>query len=63
MYTTLGIMILAWTVISIGWFLKNMGYPHRKEGWIDWILLLPTLLIAYMFRAMVLVFDIFKRND
>ena len=56
-------MILIWTVISIGWFLKHMGDKHRKENWIDWILLIPTLIIAYMFRAMVSVFDIFKRND
>lgn len=63
MYTTIGIMILIWTVISIGWFLKHMGDKQRKENWIDWILLIPTLIIAYMFRAMVSVFDIFKRND
>ena len=63
MYTTLGIMILIWTVISIGWFLKHMGDYQRKENWIDWILVIPALIIAYMIGAIATVIHLVKRKD
>lgn len=37
--------IIMWTIISVVFFIRLMGYNFRNEQWYDFIVLIPTLLI------------------
>lgn len=58
---TLG--ILFWTILSITWFLRNMGNKFREDKWYDYLLSPPVLIIAYMIGAIATVIDLVKRKD
>lgn len=41
--------ILLYTVISVGFFVYNVGNKFREERWYDWPLMPPVLVIIYTF--------------
>jgi len=39
---------LIWLIMSVFWFLRNVGEKYIKDTWIDYIIYLPLTIILYL---------------
>lgn len=62
MVVEITLVILAWTILSIGWFVKFMGQYQRTDKWYDYILSPPVLIIAHLIGAIARLIHAVKRR-
>lgn len=51
----LGLIILLWIIIGTYWFIKNLGNKHKKDTWIDWVLITPLLPVLGLFGMIMFI--------
>ena len=50
--------ILIYTGLSFWFFLSVLAYPHRNQKWYDYPLMIPVLVVAFIFN--ILYYKIYK---
>jgi uncharacterized membrane protein YhdT len=43
--------IVVWAIVSIWYTTQNLGNKTGTSSWWEWIVVIPVLIIAYMFAS------------
>jgi hypothetical protein len=53
----IGLAFTIWSIISVIWFIKNMGNKHGAGHWHDWIWSPPVIGIVTLFAFLDKLFE------